>query len=137
MRTAVEWPDPEIASRELAATLLEDTDPAVTVQIGVPSDWAKGSPTHVQVRWDGTPKRIPFVALHATVSFVIRATTPSEAKRVALLLMGLIDGPLPAGTVHSAQTLNGPATARDPKTLAELASFTAQVTVRSTPFTGS
>lgn len=137
MRTAVEWPDPEIAARELADALLEDVEPDVTVRIGVPSDWAKGSPTHVQVRWDGTPGRIRWVALYATVSFVIRASTPSEAKRVALLLMGLIDGPLPAGTVHSAVTLNGPDTARDPKTLAELASFTARVTVRSTPFTGS
>lgn len=131
MRVAVEWPDPEIAARELADELLATAAPSVTVAIGVPSDWSAGSPTHVQVRWDGTPNRVPYVTLNATVSFVVRAASTSEAKRVALLLMGLLDGPLPAGTVHSVATLTGPASDRDPKTLAELASFTARVTVRS------
>lgn len=119
--------------------VLEHLEPLLAEDVGikVPADWKPGSTNHLQVVLDGTPVVHRFVAQLATIRLTARCATPTEAKALAQLgLAYLVAGGWPDG-ITNAVPLTGPLPARDPQTLAELASVTARVTVRSTPVVGS
>lgn len=108
-----------------------------TVGIGVPANWKKGSTPRLEVAWDGTPSVVHPIAQRATVRLTARADTPAQAKQLVQEAHGhVLYGPWPDG-ISNVRSLTGPFPARDPQTLAELASVTVQVTVRSAPFDGS
>ena len=133
MSLAVTFPDAELVTKNLLRDLMALHEPEVTVAVGVPTDWTPASPAHLQVVWDGTPLRTHPVIAHATVRVVARATTTSEAKRLAGLAEGLLLAHGGGDGIASIRPLAGVLAARDPETRAELASISVRVTVRSIP----
>ena len=133
MKPEATYPDPERATLELLETLIGPHEPDVTVSTGVPTSWTASSDPHLQVVWDGTPTLQHPSLAHCTVRIVARATSTTEAKRLAWLAHGLLCAHRGTGTVRVVLPLIGVVPARDPDTQAELAAFTVRVTVRSEP----
>ena len=107
---------------------------AETATVGVaaaPHGWEPSSPPHVQVVCDGVQGFDWPVSGSATVRLVARASSTTEAKRLASTAMGVLcahDGRPPVAQVRP---LTGPLAASDPDTRAELAMTTCQVAVRT------
>lgn len=131
MKPTVTYPDAERAVVDLLGPLMADTGEDVTVSVGVPTTWTADSKAHLQVAWDGTPAVDHPVASRCTIRIVARASTPTEAKRLAWLAHGLLCAH--QGDVARFASLTGPLPARDPATSAELASTTVRATFRSVP----
>jgi hypothetical protein len=123
-------PDVEKAARALLSEL---TPSPTTVGIGVPSDWTKDSPDHLQVGWDGTrtpPHRLTSQALIRVTAW---ASSTSQAKDLALDAEARLCAHDGTGVISTIRPATGVLPARDPDTGAELATFTVSMTVRSTP----
>lgn len=125
MKPAVIYPDAEVSTRETLTALLADE--ACTVTIGKPADWTPGSTPHVQVNLDGTPRIEHPIVAYATIRVTVWDHNPGPAKDLAALAMGLL---LAEPFVSP---LTGILPARDPRSDAELASFTCRVATRSQP----
>jgi hypothetical protein len=134
MRVAVSFPDVEHLLVDHLTTVLPSVlDPVPTVSVGVPVTWKPSSVPHVEVAWDGTPIQIYPLIARPTIRVVVRAGSPTEAKRIASIVHGVLLGPVIPPGVSNVLPLTGVLPARDVETRAELASFTVQVTVRSQP----
>lgn len=129
-RPVVMYEDVERLVIDVLEDLLDDHETSFTVGVGVPTGWTAAAPPHFQVSCDGTFAVMHHVAVRSTVRITVWATSTGEAKRLANLALGLIDGYTgePAMRVST-----GILPAQDPDTNAEIASITATVTVRSTP----
>lgn len=137
MRLAVTYPDAEHLVRVYLADEMGAVEPDVTVAIGVPANWNKSSPEHLQVVSDGMPRLEHPVAGHATIRLVARAHSTGRAKELAAIALGLLAAHPGGGGIASTRPFTGPLPGRDPDTGAELASATARVTVRSVPITAA
>ena len=136
MKIAVEFPDPEVAARDLLAWAIEELGETADCTIGVPAGWSIDAGTLVQVRVDGTDSSDHPIALHAVTRVTVFAAGPSAAKALAGRLHGLVLGPRPDAPTAIVRVLPliGPAPAGvDPDTRAELAWFTVRTTVRAIP----
>lgn len=132
----VTFPDPEKTVRAYLADQLSTLEPDVTVGVGVPADWAPAtSKPHIQVACDGVPSNEYPVLAHATIRLVARASSTSEAKRLAAFAQGVLCAHPGDGSVVAARMFTGVLPARDPVTRAELAATTTRVTFRSIPIT--
>lgn len=135
MKPIVTYPDVERVTVDLLALIVYPHEPTVTVGIGVPADWTPAEPDHLQVTCDGTPAMDHPVAVHSTVRIVAWSATPTRAKELANLALGLLLAHGGAEPIAAITPLTGMLPARDTATRAELASFTVRVTVRSVPAT--
>lgn len=137
-KVAVTYPDPEVAMVDLVKELLEDQGETATVAVGVPTDWDPedvDQVNHVQVNWDGTPRLQHPIAIDPTIRIVTWSITASEAKRLALLVHGLILAHDGTGDIKATKPLVGPQPDRDTENRADLAWFTVRATVRAEPIT--
>lgn len=134
MKPVVTFGDPERLVVDHLTAVVDGSIPEPTVGIGTPpAGWvATDTAPHLQVSWDGTPAAEWPVVQKATIRVTAHAASPTTAKRVAGLAQALLlAGGWPAG-ISSIRYLTGILPAQDPDTLAELASFTVQVSYRST-----
>jgi hypothetical protein len=125
VKLAVIYPDAEVATRVALTELLAAED--CTVAIGKPTDWTVESIPHVQVSLDGTPRIDHPVIAYSTLRITVWDHNPGPAKDLAALAMGLL---LAEPYVSP---LTGLLPARDPRSGADLASFTCRVATRSQP----
>lgn len=132
-RLAVTYPDAERLVVDYLTDELADLGEEATVAIGVPNGWKPGDIAHIQVDSDGTPQLVHPALAHVTIRLVARASSTTEAKRLAALAHGVLLAHNGGNGIASTFPLTGVLPARDPETFAELASVTARVTVRSTP----
>lgn len=133
MKLAVTYPDVERLVRVYLRQELTDLGETCTVGIGVPTDWDRDSPEHLQVDLDGTPSGFPPVAVNATVRLVAWAQSTTRAKRLAALAQGLLLAHPGGDGIAVTQFLTGTQPGRDPDSHAEIAATTTRVTVRSQP----
>lgn len=133
MKPTVTYPDAERAMVDLLDELIAAHEPAATVSVGVPEGWQPTSPPHLQVAFDGSPDGDHPFADRPTIRIVARASTTTEAKRLAHLARGLLLAHRGGGGFARIRPGIGVLPARDVDTHAELASFTVLTTVRSIP----
>ena len=134
MGDVVTYEDPERVCVEILKATLSEMPETVGVGISVPKDWKPtgGQTPHLQVVCDGTPRMEHPVFAHATIRIVARANKTTEAKRLAILALGILSAWPGGDGVARIRPLTGVLPARDTETSAEMASVTAQVTLRST-----
>jgi hypothetical protein len=132
-RPQVTFPDAQRAVVDLLTELLDDAGETVTVAVGVPNGWKPGTTSHLEVASDGTPDQTWPVVAYPTIRIVARASTTTEAKRLAALAEGLLVAYGGGDTISTIRPLTGVLPARDDQTNAEIASVTLRVAVRSEP----
>lgn len=132
-KPAVTYPDPERAVVDRLTAWLAAEGESVTVAVGVPDTWTPASLPHLSVAWDGTPLHRHPVAEMPTIRVTAWSASPTTAKRLAHLALGLLCAHTGDATIGAVTRLAGPQPARDEATRAELAWFTVRVTVRSNP----
>lgn len=132
MKVTVDYPDPEVATRELLTTLLADLD--AEVRIGIPATWDKTvDPPQVEVSWDGTPRRMASVAIWCLVRVVVHGNGLSAMKALTNTIIGRIEGGPTHPDIACITVDTGPLPAMDPTTRADLVSFNLEVCVRAVP----
>lgn len=132
MKPTVQAPDAEKLVGQILEERLGDLDETCTVGVGVPTGWS-GTPSHVQVAWDGTPFMEWPVTTRPTIRVTVWASSPSEAKRLAAVAQGVLLSHPGGDGVSAIQPGVGVMPARDDDTQAELAWFTVLATVRNVP----
>lgn len=133
MKPRVTYPDAERLVVDYLAAELAALEPAVTVGVGVPTDWTPTQPPHVSIVSDGTPWLRTPVAVRTTIRCTVRARTTSEAKRVAWVAHGVLLAHPGGGGVTGVRRQIGVMPVRDPVTDVECAWFAVGVTVRGAP----
>lgn len=127
----MQFPDAEVLTKDLLKDLIEPHESEVTVGVGVPANWTKASPDHLQVSLDGTPIVVRSIVAHSTVRVTAWAKSTTRAKQLANLALGLLSAHGGGSGIAVVLPLTGCFPARDTDTGAELASVTVRVTVRS------
>lgn len=132
-KPAVTYPDVENLVVDYLTDELDAQLSDATVAIGVPGDWHRSDPPHLQVSLDGTPAVDHPISERATVRLTAYADTTSASKALVNLACGLLCAHPGGDEIAATHKLTGVLPAHDDETGAELASVTVAVTVRSTP----
>lgn len=129
--------DVENAALDVVVELLGAHEPDVAVRLGVPDGWQPSDGLIVSVEWDGTPSGEHPVSMTSAIRVTVRpGKVPSEAKRLALLVRGLLLG-YSGPVLRAIRPGAGPQPATEPYTQQEIWWFTVNVTTFAVPITPS
>lgn len=121
------FPDPELGTVEAL-----EASPHIDVPVGValPSDWTPADGGYLKVEWDGTVHP-GFPVAHATVRVIAWASSPTDAKSLALTAQAALTAYKTGTAVASFQPLAGPWSAEDPATSAPICAFTVRAVMKA------
>jgi len=125
-------PDAEHVTIDYLTPALLARGQDVTVGVDIPTTWATGTKSHVQVALDGTPEVTYPIRWRTTIRLTAWASTTTAAKALAALAHGLMLQHPGSPEVGSVRPLTGTLPTRDPVTGAQLASVTVQVNLTGT-----
>ena len=125
-------PDAEHVTIDYLTPALLARGQDVTVGVDIPTTWATGTKSHVQVALDGTPEVTYPIRWRTTIRLTAWASTTTAAKALAALAHGLMLQHPGSSEVGSVRPLTGTLPTRDPVSGAQLASVTVQVNLTGT-----